>query len=60
VALTRAPENVAENHGISFGAPFTLKLAGQILTCYFSGVFVCTLWFLFIVRVNVVSCRVTL
>ena len=31
-----------------------------ILTCSFSGVFVCNLWFLLIVRVNVVSCRVTL
>ena len=27
---------------------------------YFSGVFVCNLWFLLMVRVNVVSCRVTL
>ena len=31
-----------------------------ILTCYISGVFVCNLWFLLIVRVNVVSCRVSL
>ena len=30
-----------------------------ILTCYFSGVFVCNLCFLLIVWVNVVSCRVT-
>jgi len=30
-----------------------------ILTYYFSGVFVCNLWFLLIVGVNVVSCRVT-
>ena len=30
-----------------------------MLTCYFSGVFVC-LWFLLIVPVNIVSCRVTL
>jgi len=28
VALTRAPENVGENHDISFEAPFTLRLAG--------------------------------
>ena len=26
----------------------------DISTCYFSGVFVCNLWFLLIVRVNVV------
>ena len=60
MALTRAPENVGENYDISFGAPFTPRLVGHILTCYFSGVFVCTVWFLLIVRVNVVSCQVTL
>jgi len=31
-----------------------------ILTCSFSSVFVCNLWFLLVVRVNVVSCRATL
>jgi len=30
VALTRAPENVGENHDIGFEAPFTLRLAGHI------------------------------
>ena len=60
VALTRAPENVVENHDISFEARFTLRLWLAILTCYFSGVFVCNIWFLLIVRVNVVSCRFTL
>jgi len=29
------------------------------LTRYFSGVFVCNLWLLLIVRVNVVSCQLT-
>jgi len=28
VALTRAPENVGENHDISFEAPLTLRLTG--------------------------------
>jgi len=32
----------------------------SVLTRYFSGVFVYNLWFSLIVRVNVVSCRVTL
>jgi len=52
-------ENVVEMHDISFEAPLTIDWLA-ILTCYFSGVFVCNLWFLLIVRVNVVSCRVTL
>jgi len=30
------------------------------LVCYFSGVFICYLWLLLIVRVKVASCRVTL
>jgi len=30
-----------------------------ISTYFFSDVFVCYLWFLLVVRVNVVSCRVT-
>ena len=30
VGLTRAPENIAENHDISFEAPFTLSLASHI------------------------------
>jgi len=51
VALTRAPENKGENQDISLEATFTLSI--------FSGVFVCNLWFLLIVRVNVVSGRVT-
>jgi len=59
VALTGAPENVGEDHAISFEAPFTLSLAGHIDILFF-GDFVCNLWFLLIVRVNVVSCRVTL
>ena len=29
VALTRAPENVGENHYIRFEAPFTLRLTGE-------------------------------
>jgi len=29
VALTRAPENVGENHDISFEAPIALRLAGH-------------------------------
>jgi len=37
VALTRAPENVGENHNISFEAPFTHRLAGHI-DMLFSGV----------------------
>jgi len=36
-----------------------LRLAGHI-HMHFSGVFFCNIWFLLIVRVNVVSCRVTL
>jgi len=35
VALTRAPENVGENHDISFEAPFTLGLAGHIDMLFF-------------------------
>ena len=58
VALTRAPENVAETHDISVEAPFTLRLAGHIDMLFFRC-FVCNLCFLFIVQVNVVSCRVT-
>jgi len=59
VVFTRAPENEGESHDISFEAPFTLSLADHI-DMLFSSVFVCNLWFLLIVRVNVVSCRVTL
>jgi len=36
VALTRTPEYVGENHGISFEAPFTLNLAGHIDMLLFS------------------------
>jgi len=60
VALTRAPENVGDNHDISFEKHFSHSDWLTILTCYFSGVFVCNLWFLRIVRVNVVSCQVTI
>jgi len=35
-ALTRALENVGENHDISFDAPFTFTFSQ--MTCYFSGV----------------------
>ena len=35
VALTRAPENVGENHDISFEAPLTLRLAGHIGMVFF-------------------------
>ena len=53
MALTEAPENVGENHNISF----EVQLAGHIdMFSYFSGVFVCNRWFLLTVRVNVVSC----
>jgi len=51
--------DVGETHDISFEAPFALGLAGHIDMLFFRC-FVCNLWFLFIVRVNVVSCRVTL
>jgi len=59
VALTRAPENVGENHDKSFEAPSPLSLAGHI-DMLFSGVFVCNLWSLLIAGVNVVSRRVSL
>ena len=58
VALTRAPGNVDKSHDITFEAPFILGLAGHI-DMLFSGVFVCNLWFLFIVQLHIVSCRVT-
>ena len=35
VALTSAPENVGENHDISFEAPFTLRLPGHIDMSFF-------------------------
>ena len=50
--------DVGENHHISFEAPFAIRQAGYIVMLFFRC-FVCNLWFLFIVRVNVVSCRVT-
>jgi len=34
-ALARAPENVAENHDVSFEAPFSFRLAGHIDTLLF-------------------------
>jgi len=40
VALTRAPENVGENHDISFEAPFTLRLAGHIHVIFLAFSFV--------------------
>jgi len=55
VALTSAPENEGENQDISLEKTFTLGLLA-ILTCSFPGVFFCNLYFLLIVRVNVVSC----
>jgi len=58
VALTRAPENVGENQDISL-EQFSHSAWLAIFTCSFSGVFVCNLWFVLIVRVNVVSCRAT-
>jgi len=54
----RLKSTVGETHDISFEAPFALRLAGHIDILFF-GCFVCNLRFLF-VRVNVVSCRVTL
>ena len=51
--------DAGETHDIGFKAPFTLTLAGHIDMLFF-GCFVCNLWFLFIVQVNVLSCRVTL
>ena len=51
--------DVGETHDISFEAPFAFKLVGRI-DILFLRCFVCNLWFLFIVWVNVVSCRVTL
>jgi len=44
--------DVGETHDISFEAPFTLGPAGHIDMLFFRC-FVCILWFLFIVRVNV-------
>jgi len=51
VALTREPENVGGTHDISFEAPFIFRLAGHI-DMLVSGVFVCNLWFLLVVRVK--------
>jgi len=52
-------ENVGGNHDISFEAPCTLSLAGHIDMLFFRC-FCSYLWFLLIVRVNFVSCRITL
>ena len=49
---------VGETHHTSFEAPFALTLAGHTDVLFFRC-FVCNLWLLFIVRMNVVSCRVT-
>jgi len=57
MALTRAPENVGESHDISFEALFTLSVIDHIDMLFFRC-FDLYLW-LFVVRVNVVSCRVT-
>jgi len=35
VVLIRAPENVGENHDISFEAPFALRLVGHIDMLFF-------------------------
>jgi len=51
--------DVGETHDINFEAPFALRLADHVDMLFFRC-FVCNLWFLFIVRVNAVSCRVTL
>ena len=51
--------NEGENQDISLETTFTLNLAGHN-DMLFSGVFVGNLCFLLIVRVNVVSCQVTL
>jgi len=51
--------DVGETHDISFKASFTLKLADHIDMLFFRCC-VCNLWFLFVVQVNVVSCRATL
>jgi len=59
VALTRVPENEGENQDISLETTFTLSLADHT-DMFFSVFFVCSLWFLLNVRVNVVSCRITL
>jgi len=59
MALTGTPEKEGENQDFSLEISFTLSLIGHI-DIIFSGVFVCNLWFLLIVRMNVVSCRVTL
>jgi len=58
-ALTRAPEKEGENQDINLETTFTPSLAGHI-DMFFFRFFVCNLWVLLIVRVNVVSCRVTL
>jgi len=58
VALIRAPEIEGKNEEISLETTFTLSLAVNIDV--FSSVFVCNLWFLLMVRVNVVSCRIKL
>jgi len=59
VALTRSPENEGENQDVSLDTTFTLSLAGHI-DMSFSGVVVCNLRFLLIVRMNVFSYRVIL
>jgi len=51
--------DVRETRDICFEAHFALRLGGHIDMLFFRC-FVCNLWFLFIVRVNVVSCRATL
>jgi len=35
MGLTRAPEDVGENHDISFEAPFTLSLSSHIGMLFF-------------------------
>jgi len=55
VVLTRAPENEVGNQDISLETTFTLSLAGHSDMLLFRF-FV----FLLTVRVNVVSCQVTL
>jgi len=59
VAITRTLENVDENHDTSFEPHFTLRQAVRVAMLFFRGFCLQSLVSL-IVRVNVVSCQVTL
>jgi len=56
----RQPEHLKMQVKIMTNVSKHLSHSAWLAACYFSGVFVCNLLFLRIVRVNVVSCRVTL